>query len=107
MVTVSRASFHGRLRATGVTIVPIRMRSVRMAMAASAIQGSHIGAPGAAPFSMWSHMKKPAHPAASASCANSASARTSLYDPKFGTEMPYFIGKSFAHETCRSPGGGR
>jgi hypothetical protein len=40
METVSRASFQGRRRARGVTSVPIRMRRVCIAAAASAIQGS-------------------------------------------------------------------
>ncbi len=41
--TVSRATFHGRRRANGVTIVPIVSRRVRSATAASPTQGSAMG----------------------------------------------------------------
>ena len=41
--TVSRATFHGRRRDSGVTIIPSRTRSVRAAIAASAIHGSVAG----------------------------------------------------------------
>jgi hypothetical protein len=39
-VTISRLSFCGRRRPGGVTIGPMRMRSVAAAIAAKAIQGS-------------------------------------------------------------------
>ena len=49
-MTVSRASFWGRRRATGVTSVPSRIRSVAAATAASAIQGSATGRNGSARY---------------------------------------------------------
>lgn len=42
-VTVSCANFHGRRRATGVNVVPIRIRRVVMAIAANVTQGSSSG----------------------------------------------------------------
>ena len=41
-VIASRASFHGRRRAGGVTTAPSRTRSVRIAMAAITTHGSYI-----------------------------------------------------------------
>jgi len=78
-VAVSRASFQGRRRETGVSIVPRYTRSVRIVMAASATQGSKPGASGASAGSMQmqSGMKTPSQPAASASEARSGRVRTS------------------------------
>src|SRR5712692_4112869 len=42
---------------------------------------------------MWSHTKKPSHPASSASWANSAIRRTSLKLPKFGVLIANNINK--------------
>ena len=77
MVTVSRASFQGRRRATGVTMVPRRMRSVARATVVSSTQGSAMSAPGSKAAWRWSHTKKPSQPARSAATASSAVTRGS------------------------------
>ena len=86
--TVSRATFCGRRRASGVTSAPIRTRSVATAIADRAIHGSTTGGPPGR--AMWSQTKKPSQPARSAAAASSASARASPNAPKFGRYSPYF-----------------
>ena len=81
-VAVSPASFQGRRREMGVSMVPRRMRLVSMAAAARVTQGStpHTG----------SQTKKPSQPAVSASRAYSAAVRAS---PP-GKTKPNFIGST-------------
>ena len=76
----ARASTDGVGR-RGVTIAPMRMRSVARAIAASATQGSAMGC---WVQWMWSQMKNPSQPAASASRASAARRRTSENSPKLG-----------------------
>jgi hypothetical protein len=68
-VAVSLASFHGRMRDSGVSMVPSLIRSVRMAAAARQTHAStpHTG----------SQTKNPSHPACSAIAAVSAAVRAS------------------------------
>jgi hypothetical protein len=84
-VTVSRATFQGRRRASGVTIGPRRSRSVARATPASSSHGSAIGSFQAFTKVRWSQTKKPSQPAASASAASAATVLTSLYSSKLGT----------------------
>ena len=90
--TAWRATTHGRRRGSGVTIGPRMIRSVPAAMAASRTHGSWTGS-GVALKRMWSHRKKPSHPAASASRASSTMVRGSAQVPKFGMLMPYLMGR--------------
>ena len=85
METVSRASFTGGRRGTGVTSGPMRMRLVASAMAASATHGSTVGA---GINCTWSQMKNPSQPTSSASRAIPASRRGSKKSPKLGTVRP-------------------
>lgn len=83
--TVSRASFHGRRRATGVTMGPSRMRAVVAASAASAIHGSCTATSNTSENRMWSQRKNPSHPASSASRPIVSNRSSS---PMFGTVTP-------------------
>ncbi len=68
-MAVSLASFHGRMRAIGVSIVPRRMRSVTIAAAVRQTQASTP--------QTGSQTKIPSQPAASAARAASATSRAS------------------------------
>lgn len=50
--TASRATFHGRRRASGVTMIPSRTRCVRTAIPATAIHGSVAGSDGSSSRAM-------------------------------------------------------
>ena len=80
-----RASTHGRRRATGVTIVPIRTRDVTTATAPSTVHGSQIGGGASRSTTMWSQKNTPSQPFASAVRAMSTSHPGSAM---FGTERP-------------------
>src|SRR5918996_2940675 len=82
-VAVSLANFHGRIRDSGVNMVPRRMRSVRIAAAVRQIQASTP--------QTGSQTKNPSQPARSASSAVSAAVRAS---PR-GSTKPYLICGSF------------
>ena len=86
--TVARATCHGRRRASGVTIAPMRTRSVRMATADNATHGSANGS--FMPSHTWSHVNTPSHPACSASYANSAMNRGSANSSNGGKSTPCF-----------------
>jgi uncharacterized membrane protein YgaE (UPF0421/DUF939 family) len=84
-VVTSRASFCTRRRATGVIIVPSRIRSVASAAAVSSTHGSAIVRRSALRCVMWSQTNSPSQPACSARRARSASTLGSAKSPKFGT----------------------
>ncbi len=65
------ASSHGSRRGIGVSIVPIRIRSVRIATAVSATQASMP--------QTGSHTKNASQPCSSATAARSAAVRASPY----------------------------
>jgi uncharacterized membrane protein YgaE (UPF0421/DUF939 family) len=84
-VVTSRASFDTRRRATGVIIVPSRIRSVASAAAVSRTHGSAIVRRSALRCVTWSQTNNPSQPASSARRARSATTRGSAKSPKFGT----------------------
>jgi hypothetical protein len=63
----SRATFHGRRRASGKIIAPSRIRCVLTATAPSSVHGSQVSI---GPTLMPSQVKNPSHPCASTSCAS-------------------------------------
>jgi hypothetical protein len=75
----------GRRRATGVTIGPIRNRSVDAATAASTIHGSATAVTGARHHS-WSQTNIPSHPASSAAAASRAIVSGSDSSSNSGTQ---------------------
>jgi hypothetical protein len=95
MVAAWRATCHGLRRASGVSMMPIRMELVASATAARLAHGSATGDCDAST----SCRKNPSHPAASASDAIVASSRTSAYGPSTGTSSPNFMTSCFTRGT--------
>src|SRR2546427_9197956 len=73
----------------GVTVVPIRIRLVFIAIAANAMKASTIGALSFRLYIMVSKRKNPSQPAFSASAASCANVRAYEDSPKFGIYRPY------------------
>ena len=88
-VISSFASFHGLLLGIGVTIGPNLILFVVAAIAARVVIASATGMP-LPVSSMWSQMKKPSHPAVSASFASSVRYLGSEYSPNVGQYNPNF-----------------
>src|SRR6266705_6226185 len=78
---------------------PSLIRLVAIAIAVSATHGSAIGMACSGLPPMWSHTKKPSHPASSASWANSVIRRASLKLPKFGVLIANCISISSFHQS--------